>query len=99
MIQMPKEEAIEGKRALQTMITYIEGVASDKNMSREVIDYLRNEAKNATPEDVEIIMAWMFVGAVADRAMSRVQANEMVKEIAGIISMMVVDEDDRFKEA
>lgn len=94
MIQMPLEDAKEGQATVIRILEWMGQCDYDKNMSKEVLQYLGQQIARATPEDVEIIMAWMFVGAISDRAMSRVAANQMVKEIAEMIAMQVAGDDD-----
>jgi len=94
MIQMPLKDANEGQATVIRILEWMSQCDTDKNMSKEVLQCLGQQIARATPEEVEIIMAWMFVGAIADRAMSRVATNEMVKEIAEMIAMSVAGDDD-----
>jgi hypothetical protein len=91
---MPIEDAEAGKKSVIRVLEWMSQAECDKNVSIEVLRYLGQQIARATPEDVEIIMAWMFVGAIADRAMSRVAANEMVKEVAAMIAMAIADDEE-----
>lgn len=99
MIQMPLKEAKEGKEAVIRILERMSRCDHDKNVSKEVIQYLGQQIARATPEDVEIIMAWMFVGAITDRLMSEVAAKEMVKELVEAIVMQTTMSDDEIMEA
>lgn len=83
-MQMDEQMAQEGRQALLNSIKYAEDAGLDgMGMKPEVIKVLRNIAEKATPEQVEIIMAWMFIGAVADRLMHQMKAQEMIERVLG----------------
>jgi len=94
MKQMPEEMAVEGRKALLNAITYAESEGMDgMGMKPEVTSYLREIAENATLEEVEVIMGWMFIGAIADRLMHRMQAQEMLERVLGSMGIQFEPDD------
>ena len=89
MIQMPVELAEQGQDTLNAVLDWmdrsIEHGATDKNLSTEVILHLRERVKAASNEEIEIIMAWMYVGAVADQLMDRIRAQDAAKAIVNAL--------------
>jgi hypothetical protein len=82
MIKMPKSHAKEGRGAI---INAIQWAHDHEEMSEDVTDYLKKVTEKATLEEVEIILAWMFIGAVADRLMQEIKAREMISHVLEIV--------------
>jgi hypothetical protein len=96
MIKMPHEDAVEGKQSVIRLLEWLsQAEDNDKMFADEVLKHLGQEIARATPEDVEIIMAWMYVGAIADRAMHKMHAQDIIENII----QTVMTHDDGAMEA
>jgi len=89
MIQMPLELAQQGYETLDSILDWMEKSVeeSDKSLSHEVISHLRGVVKASSVEEIEIIMAWMYVGVLADQLMDRIRAHEMAKNVVDALKI------------